>query len=78
MRRSKAAKEVFADAEHFAEMANSMVFPVQLLYAVVSTEDEMRDDLLDQLGIEPKRLRKVANHEVMFQAGREQRFTGPN
>jgi hypothetical protein len=31
LRRSKAAKHVFADAEHFAEMANSVVFPVQLL-----------------------------------------------
>ncbi len=30
---SKAAKQVFADAEHFAEMVSSVVFPVQLLYA---------------------------------------------
>jgi hypothetical protein len=65
LRRSKAAKEVFADAEHFAEMANSVVFPVQLLYAVVSIEDEVRDDLLDQQCVEPSRLRKVAKREIM-------------
>ena len=65
LRRSKAAKQVFADAEHFAEMANSAVFPVQLLYAVVCIEDETRDDLLDQQCIEPSRLRKVAKREII-------------
>jgi hypothetical protein len=66
LHRSKAAKQVFADAEHFAEMANSVVFPVQLLFAVVSIEDEVRDDLLDQLGVQPERLNKVAKRAVAF------------
>jgi hypothetical protein len=66
LRRSKAAKQVFADAEHFAEMANSVVFPVQLLFAVVLTDDQVRDDLLDHLGVEPDRLREVAKREVAF------------
>jgi ATP-dependent Clp protease ATP-binding subunit ClpC len=64
LRRSKEAKQVFADAEHFAEMANSLVFPVHLLYALASIEDELRDDLLDQLGVEPARVRKVTKREI--------------
>jgi hypothetical protein len=37
-------------------MANSVVFPVQLLFAVLSIDDEARDDLLDQLGVKLGRL----------------------
>ena len=65
LRRSKASKQAFADAEHFAEMTNSVVYPVQLLYAVISTEDELRDDLLDEFGVEPARLKKLAKREIM-------------
>lgn len=64
LRRSTAAKQAFADAEHFAEMANSVVFPVQLLYALMSIDDQVRDDLLDQLGVEAERLRRVTKREV--------------
>jgi hypothetical protein len=78
LRRSEAAKHVFAHAEHFAEMANSVVFPVQLLFAVVSIDDEVRDDLLDQLGVEPGRLRKVAKREVAFPWAGEKRSAGRN
>jgi ATP-dependent Clp protease ATP-binding subunit ClpA len=78
LHRSKAAKQVFADAEHFAEMANSVVFPVQLLFAVVSIEDEVRDDLLDQLGVQPERLNKVAKREVAFPWAGEKPSAGRN
>lgn len=78
LRRSKAAKQVFADAEHFAEMANSVVFPVQLLFAVVLADDEVRDDLLDHLGVEPDRLREVAKREVAFPWTGEKRSAGLN
>ena len=78
LRRSKAAKQVFADAEHLAEMANSVVFPVHLLYAVVSIEDELRDDLLDQLGVEPARLEKIAKREVIPPWAGEKKSAGPN
>jgi ATP-dependent Clp protease ATP-binding subunit ClpA len=64
LRRSKAAKQVFVDAEHFAMIANCPVFPVHLLYAAVSIDDETRDDLLDQMGVEPTRLRKVTKREL--------------
>jgi ATP-dependent Clp protease ATP-binding subunit ClpA len=76
LRRSKAAKLVFADAEHFAEMANSVVYPVQLLFAVVSIDDEVRDDLLDHLGVEHERLRKVAKREVTFPRAGEKPTAG--
>lgn len=66
LRRSKEAKRIFADAEHFAELAGSVVFPVHLLYAVVSVADEVRDDLLDAMGVELVRLRAVAKREVAF------------
>lgn len=78
LRRSKAAKQVFADAEHFAEMANSVVFPAQLFYAVISIEDEVRDDLLDQLGVEPERLQKVAKREIVSPWAGEKPSAGYN
>ena len=65
LRRSKASKQAFADAEHFAEMANSVVYPVQLLYAVISTEDALRDDLLDEFGVKLARFKKFAKREIM-------------
>jgi Clp amino terminal domain, pathogenicity island component len=46
LRRSKEAKQVFADAEHFAEIANCMVFPVHLLYAVLSSTDDVHSHLI--------------------------------
>lgn len=49
LRRSKEPKQVYPDAEHFAELAGSVVFAVQLLFAVVSTADELRDTLLDEM-----------------------------
>jgi hypothetical protein len=50
LRRSTEAKQVFADAEHFAEMANSSVFPVHLFYAVLSGADYAPVSLMVRLG----------------------------
>lgn len=66
LRRSKDAKRIFADAEHFAELAGSAVFPVHLFYAMVSVADEVRDDLLSEMDVELERLREVAKREVVF------------
>ena len=74
LRRSKEAKRVFADAEHFAELAGAAVFPVHLLYAAVSLADEVRDDLLDAMGVELERLRTVAKREVAFPWAGEKPF----
>lgn len=46
LRRTAAAKRVFGDAEHLAAMADVMVYPIHLLYAVLLTEDKKRDELM--------------------------------
>lgn len=67
LRRTAAAKRVFADAEHFAAIADILVYPVHLLYAVLLTEDKKRDELMKELDVDPKRLQQLAKREVMFQ-----------
>lgn len=67
LRRTPAAKRVFADAEHFAAMVDCMVYPAHLLYASLLAEDEKRDGLLTELGVDSKRLLQVAKREVLFQ-----------
>jgi hypothetical protein len=65
LRRSIAAKRVFVDAERLAEITNSRVFPVQLLDAVLSTEDEVRDDLFIQQGVKTSHLKKIVRSEII-------------
>ncbi len=67
LRRTAAAKRVFADAEHFAAMADVLVYPIHLLYAVLLTEDKKRDELLRELDVDAKRLQQLAKREVLFQ-----------
>jgi ATP-dependent Clp protease ATP-binding subunit ClpA len=70
LRRSSAAKQIFADAEHFAQVSNGAVYPVHLLYATLLAEDEYRDATLAQLKIDKKRLLSVAKRDVLtFQVG---------
>ena len=66
LRRSPAAKQVFADAEHFAQLGSGTVFPVHLLYATMLAEDKHRDATLGKLKIEKKRLMSVAKREVLM------------
>lgn len=66
LRRSSAAKQVFADAEHFAAIADCTVYPAHLLYAVLLADDEKRDALMAELDIDKKRLQQVAKREVLF------------
>jgi hypothetical protein len=56
---------VFVDAERLAEITNSRVFPVQLLDAVLSTEDEVRDDLFIQQGVKTSHLKKIVRSEII-------------
>jgi hypothetical protein len=70
LRRSSAAKQVLADAEHLAQVSNSAVYPVHLLYATLLAEDEDRDAALAELRIDKKRLLTVAKRDVLtFQVG---------
>jgi ATP-dependent Clp protease ATP-binding subunit ClpA len=66
LHRSSAAKRVFADAEHFAQLGSSAVYPVHLLYAALLAEDKHRDATLTELDIDKKRLTNVAKREVLM------------
>ena len=65
LRRSSAAKQVFTDAEHFAQLGSSAVYPVHLLYATLLAEDKHRDATLAELNVEKKRLLTVSKREVL-------------
>ena len=65
-------------AEHFAELANHVVFPVHLLCAVLSTKDEVHNNLMGELGSSPERLRKVTKREVMLGWVRDRSKIGRN
>jgi ATP-dependent Clp protease ATP-binding subunit ClpA len=66
LRRSPAAKLVFADAEHFAQLGSSRVYPVHLLYATLLADDEHRDGTLEELNIDKKRFLNVAKRQVVM------------
>lgn len=65
IRRNPAAKRIFMDAEHLAELGGGGVFPVHLLYATLLAEDEHRDSALTSLGFDKKRLLTVAKRQVL-------------
>jgi ATP-dependent Clp protease ATP-binding subunit ClpA len=65
LRRSSAAKQVFADAERFAQLGSGTVYPVHLLYATLLTEDNQRDAALAELKIEKNRVMSVSKREVV-------------
>jgi len=65
LHRSSAAKRVFAEAEHFAQLGSSTVYPVHLLYAALFADDENRDAILAELNIEKKRLLTISKREVL-------------
>ena len=70
LRRSSAAKDVFADAEHFAQASNQPVYPVHLLYASLVAEDKDRDMTLADLDISKRRLLNVTKRDALtFQVG---------
>ena len=78
LHRSILSKQMFADAEHLAEIVNSPVFPMQLLYAILATADGLRDRLIDQFGISVDRLRKTVTREVAFPWAGERPKAGSN
>jgi hypothetical protein len=68
LRRSPAAKQIFADAEKFAQLGNGVVYPVHLLYATLLADDEHRDVTLAKLEFDKKRLLSVAKRQVLLPA----------
>lgn len=64
IRRNPAAKRVFADAEHLAELGGGIVYPVHLLYATLLAKDEHCDSTLASLGFDRERLLTVARRQV--------------
>jgi len=75
LRRSAAAKQVFEDAERFAQPGSNAVYPVHLLYASLLAEDEYRDATLAALSVEKKRLLTVSKREVL---GKPMSSTSPS
>jgi hypothetical protein len=69
LHRSRAAREVFAEAEHYAGLREGVVYPVHLLLAVLCTEDPQRDLVLKEVGVSRELL-----HEVVAQAALGQGF----
>jgi hypothetical protein len=65
LHRSPDAKQIFADAERFAQLGSSVVFPVHLLYATLLAKDANRDAILAELKIERKRLLTLAKKEAL-------------
>jgi ATP-dependent Clp protease ATP-binding subunit ClpA len=65
LRRSPAAKQVFADAEHFAQVGSGTVYPAHLLYATLLAKDEHRDETLANIEIDKRRLLTVAKREIL-------------
>jgi Clp amino terminal domain, pathogenicity island component len=65
LHRSSAAKIVFADAEHFAQLGNCAVYPVHLLYAALLAEDDRRDAIFHKLGIDKTRLLSVSKRDAL-------------
>lgn len=65
LRRTPDTKDVFADAEHFAEATNGPVYPAHLLYAVLLSQDKDRDSVLAELNIDKRRWSTVAKRQVL-------------
>ena len=65
LRRNSAAKQIFADAEHFAQLGSITVYPIHLLYASLLTDDEHRDATLTGFNVDKKRFLTLCKREVL-------------
>ncbi len=65
LHRSSAAKQVFANAEHFAQPGGSAVYPVHLLYATLLAKDDHRDTTLDEINLDKKHLLTIVKREIL-------------
>lgn len=78
LRRSAASKETFTGAERYAEVGNSVVYPIHLLIALLATADRSRDGLMRQHGGDPEVLRKASKNEIIPTSGSRRRIAGKN
>lgn len=74
LHRTQASKDVFADAEHFAEISGTAVFPIHLLYALLLSKDNERDEVFVAENIVVKRFRDAAKRETLL--GRDLKIAG--
>ena len=65
LHRSPAARKIYTDAEHLTQLADGVVYPVHLLYTVLTTKDSQRDEVLKELGIDKKHLREAVRQELL-------------
>ncbi|MCX6968364.1 MAG: hypothetical protein NTZ46_11430 [Verrucomicrobia bacterium] len=71
--RSESAKAVFRNAERWAELTESPVFPIHLLYAIMEEDDDSREQVLVELRLDGKGLERESKHEALFGCGRNPR-----
>lgn len=74
LHRSETSKEIFSDAEHFAEISGSTVLPVHLLYALLLSKDDERDAVMSKLHFNASRLRGAVKRETLL--GRDLKAVG--
>jgi hypothetical protein len=77
LRRSKKAKQVFADAEHFAALADCTVHPAHLLHAVLLADDEGRDAVMDEPAINKSIFTKPPNAKYYLSDNQTRQATKP-
>lgn len=65
LRRSPAARQVFAEAERCAQLGGATVFPVHLLFATLLAEDPHRDATLAEIKVDKEQLVSLARSAVL-------------
>lgn len=70
LRRSHAAREVFAEAEQYSQLGGNTVYPVHLLYASLTNADADRDALFEELSIDKGLLIDIVKTEVISRVGK--------
>jgi ATP-dependent Clp protease ATP-binding subunit ClpA len=73
--RSPATKAIFSKASNLAEISGGIVYPAHLLLAVFLAEDERRDSLLQELGVNKRRLMQLTREEAGFRKAGQLRGT---
>jgi ATP-dependent Clp protease ATP-binding subunit ClpA len=65
LHRTDDARDAFTEAERTACLADGTVFPMHLLHALLAAEDPARDQVLNELGTDKRRLREAAKRGII-------------